>query len=147
MLAAYEREPRKFQSFPIRHTFILTYVRFDLEGVAKQILELSTPQFHEAARNRPKFWRRHFHTHLGPFRTDPQGRAFDGTFYTDGYGVAILNRHPDVKDHAGQKRKRGRKRKDRDADYFPHSTLFHPKNSANITISFLSIQISATHYI
>jgi hypothetical protein len=127
MLADYERQPRKFQSFPMRHGFIPKYIQFDLEIVAKQIWGFSTAQYREAARNPSKFWRRHFHTHLRPFRTDSHGRLFDGTFYTDGYGVSILVRHPDVKAYAGQKRqRRGKKRKDRDADLFPTFNTISP---------------------
>ena len=37
------------------------------------------------------------------------GRLFDGTFYTDGYGVSILMRSPDGPKGAGKKRKRGDK--------------------------------------
>jgi hypothetical protein len=51
MLVDYERKPKKFQTFPIRHSFIPTYVQFDFEGVAKQILGLSVAQSREAGRD------------------------------------------------------------------------------------------------
>jgi len=65
------------------------------------------------------FWSQHFRMDLKVFRQDPSGRIFDGTFCTDGYGVSILKRSPNARKGAGGKRKRGEKRKVRDARLFP----------------------------
>ena len=54
------------------------------------------------------------------FCTAVGGKEFDGIFWTDGYGVSILKRTPGTKIGAGQKRKRGEKRKNRDARLFPY---------------------------
>jgi len=47
------------------------------------------------------------------------GRVFNGTFSTDCFGVSIVKRSPNARKVAGRKRKRGEKRKVRDARLFP----------------------------
>jgi hypothetical protein len=103
------QQPAKFQPFPIRHTFIPRYMQFDLRDVAAQILGYSKRLSDEVGKNRLKFWSGHFHTHLKAFRRDAKGREFDGTLYTDGYGVSILKRHSESAKGSGQKRKRSGK--------------------------------------
>ena len=65
------------------------------------------------------FWSQHFRMDLRPFHRGPRGKVFDGTFLTDGYGVIILKQSPGHAKVAGQKRKRGEKRKTRDTRLFP----------------------------
>jgi len=99
-------------------------VQFDIEIVASHILGLPNKQIRLEYKN-PDFWKQHFNFNRRPLWRGPGGREFDGTFWTDGYGVSILMRTPGGPKGAGQKRKRGQKRKSRDAELFPY---FHTIN-------------------
>lgn len=114
-----DRPPINWQTFPLRHSFIPSYVTFDLGVVASHILRLphKTVRFHY--QHSVNFWSQHFRLNLRPFRRGPRGREFDGTFSTDGYGVSILKRTPGRPKGAGGKRKRGEKRQTRDERLFP----------------------------
>jgi hypothetical protein len=118
------RPPAQWQAFPLRHSLIPAYVQFDIGIVASHILNLPNKQIRLEYKN-PDFWKQHFNFNRKPLRRGPGGREFDGTFWTDGYGVSILMRTPGVPKSAGQKRKRGQKRKSRDAELFPY---FHSIN-------------------
>ena len=113
------RPPAKWQTFPLRHSFIPSYVEFDIGVVASHILTLPQKQVRLEYQN-PEFWKEHFNFDRKPLRRGPGGREFDGTFWTDGYGVSILMWTPGGPKGAGQKRKRGKKRKARDAELFPY---------------------------
>ena len=110
----------KFQPFPLRHSFIPSYVPFDLKVVVFQILNLPTATLHQCYQNTQNFWSQHFKTNMHPFHTSVGGKEFDGMFWTDGYGVSILKRTPGTKVRAGQKRKRGERRNDKDSRLFPY---------------------------
>jgi hypothetical protein len=112
------RPPARWQTFPLRHSFVPTYVQFDLGIVASHILGLDRLQIRLEYKN-PDFWKQHYFNRK-PYRRGPGGREFDGTFWTDGYGVSILMRTPGESKGAGQKRKRGQKRTSRDAELFPY---------------------------
>ena len=118
------RPSAKWQVFPLRHSFIPAYVQFDIGVVASHILNLSRKQLTFEYKN-PNFWKQHFNFNRKPLRRGPGGREFDGTFWTDGYGISILMRIPGGPKGAGRKRKRGQKRKSRDAELFPY---FHTIN-------------------
>ena len=105
----------KFQPFPLRHSFIPSYVPFDLKVVVFQILNLPTATLHQCYQNTQNFWSQHFKTNMRPFHTSVGGKEFDGMFWTDGYGVSILKRTPGTKVRAGQKRKHGERRNDKDS--------------------------------
>ena len=117
----------KIQPFPLRYSFIPKYVPFDLKGVCYQILDLQTPVVHQHYQNPQHFWNLHFNTNICPFRTSHGGKEFDGTFWTDGYGVSILKRTPGTKIGAGQTRTRGEKRKTRDERLFPYFDTIPPQ--------------------
>jgi len=117
----------KFQPFPLRHSFIPSYVPFDLTVVIFQILNLSTATLRQSYQNPQNFWSQHFKTNMRPFRTSVGGKEFDGIFWTDGYGVSILKRTPGTKVRAGQKRKRGERRNDRDSRLFPYFNTVPPQ--------------------
>ena len=103
------RPPAKWQTFPLRHSFIPSYVQFDLGIVASLIINLPQNQTRLHYQDPNDFWNQHLHMNHKPFRRGPRGRLFDGTFYTDGYGVSIVMRSPDGPKGAGKKRKRGDK--------------------------------------
>ncbi len=113
------RPSARWQVFPLRHSFIPAYVQFDIGIVASHILNLPGKQIRLEYKN-PDFWKQHFNFNQRPLRRGPGGREFDGTFWTDGYGVSILMRTPGGPKGGGQKRKRGQKRKSRDAELFPN---------------------------
>src|SRR5579859_7025002 len=115
---------RNGKAFPLRHSLILAYVQFDIGMVASHILNLPTKQIHLEYKN-PDFWKQHFDFNQRPLRRGAGGREFDGTFWTDGYGVSILMRTPGGPKGASQKRKRGQKQKSRDTELFPY---FHTIN-------------------
>ena len=114
------RPPAKWQTFPLRHSFIPSYVQFDLGIVASLIINLPQNQTRLHYQDPNDFWNQHLHMNRKPFRRGPGGRLFDGTFYTDGYGVSIVMRSPDGPKGAGKKRKRDDKRKSRDERMFPN---------------------------
>ena len=99
-------------------------MQFDIGIVASHILGLPNKQIRLEYKN-SDFWKQHFNFNRRPLWRGPGGREFDGTFWTDGYGVSILMRTPGGPKGAGQKRKRGQKRKSRDAELFPY---FHTIN-------------------
>src|SRR5579859_6722786 len=80
---------RNGKAFPLRHSLILAYVQFDIGMVASHILNLPTKQICLKYKN-PDFWKQHFDFNQRPLRRGAGGRQFDGTFWTDGYGVSIL---------------------------------------------------------
>ena len=108
------------QPFPLRHSFIPTYVPFNLTVIVYQILNLPTSTLCQYYQHPQHFWNLHFKTNILPFYTTIGGKEFDGTFWTDGYGVSILKRTPGTKIGAEHKWKRGEKRKNRDARLFPY---------------------------
>jgi hypothetical protein len=116
------RPSARWQTFPLRHSFIPAYVQFDIGIVASHILESSGKQVRLQYKN-PDFWREHFNFNQKPFRRGPGGREFDGTFWTDGYGVSVLMRTPGTPKDAGKKRKQGQKRKSRDLELFPNFNM------------------------
>src|SRR5579859_3343791 len=85
------RPPMQWQAFPLRHSLIPAYVQFDIGVVASHILNLLTKQIRLVYKNLD-FWKQHFDFNRRPLRRGPGGREFDGTFWTDGYGVNILMR-------------------------------------------------------
>src|SRR5579859_1818338 len=107
------RPPAQWQTFPLRHSLIPAYMQFDIGVVASHILNLPTKQIHLKYKN-PDFWKQHFDFNRRPLRRGPGRGEFDGTFWTDGYGVSILMQTPGGPKGAGQKRKRGQNRKSRD---------------------------------
>src|SRR5579859_7961967 len=109
----------QWQAFSLRHSLIPAYVQFDIGVVASHILNLPTKQIRLEYKN-PDFWKQHFDSIRRPLRRGPGGREFDGTFWTDRYGVSILMRTPGGPKVAGQKRKQGQKRKSRDTEVFPY---------------------------
>ena len=115
-----DRPSARWQVFPLRHSFIPAYVQFDIGMVTSHILNLSSVESRLQYKFRDKFWNEHFHMKRKPLRRGPGGRQFDGTFWTDGYGVSILMRTPEASKGAGRKRKQGQKRESRDAELFPH---------------------------
>src|SRR5204862_5848331 len=133
----------QWQVFPIRHLFIPAYVQFDIGIVASHILGLPNKQIRLEYKNLD-FWKQHFNFNRRPLRRGPGGREFDGTFWTDGYGVSILMRSPGGPHGAGQKRKRGQKQKSRDRVLFPISIRSIAKNY-NTTTSYSSTPIFGIH--
>ena len=113
--ALISRQGVKMQPFPLRHSFIPTYVPFDLTVVVYQILNLPTSTLRQYYQHPQHFWKLYFKTNIRLFCTTIGGKEFDGTFWTDEYSVSILKRTPGIKIGAGQKRKQGEKRKNRDA--------------------------------
>src|SRR5579859_8095463 len=113
------RPPAQWQASPLRHSLMPAYVQFDIGMVASHILNLPHKQICLEYKN-PDFWKQHFDFNRRPLRRGPGGREFDGTFWTDGYGVSILMRTPGGPKGAGQKRKRGQNRKSRDVELFPY---------------------------
>src|SRR5579859_5108180 len=98
------RPPRQWQAFPLRHSLIPVYVQFNIGVVVSHMLNLPTKQIRIEYKN-PDFWKQHFDFNRRPLRRGPGGREFDGTFWTDGYGVSILMQTPGGPKVAGQKRK------------------------------------------
>ena len=113
------RPPAKRQVFPLRHSFIPAYVQFDLGIVTSHILGMSCKQSRLEYKN-PDFWKLHFNHNRNPFQRGTEGRQFDGTFWTDGYGVSILMWTSGEPKSAGQKRKHGQSRKSRNSELFPY---------------------------
>jgi hypothetical protein len=75
----------RFQTFPLRHSFIPKFVPFDLKGASHQILCNRTRQTLEAYSNPEMFWQEHFLMSKRCFRW--QGLCeFAGYFQTDGVG-------------------------------------------------------------
>ena len=99
----------KPQPSPLRHSFIPSYVPFDLTVVVFQILNLPKVILRQYYRNPGDFWNRHFKTNLRPF-CGTEGKEFDRMFWTDGYGVSILKWTAGTKTGVGQKRKTGQKK-------------------------------------
>ena len=95
-------------------------MQFNLGIVASLIINLPQNQTRLHYQDPNDFWNQHLHMNRKPFRRGPGGRLFDGTFYTDGYGVSIVMRSPNGPKGAGKKRKRGDKRKSRDERMFPN---------------------------
>jgi len=87
--------------------------------VASHILRLPSKQVQLQYSAPVNCWNNHFRTDIRPFHRGPGNRVFDGTFMTDGYGVSIIKRCNAAGKGAGKKRKRGKKRKARDAELFP----------------------------
>jgi len=114
-----DRQPAKWEPFPLRHSFIPSYVTFDLGVVASHILRLPHKTVRVHYQHPINFWSQHFGLNLRPFRRGPRGRVFDGTFSTDGYVVSILKRTPERLKDAGGKRNQGEKRQTRDERLFP----------------------------
>src|SRR5579859_4773071 len=113
------RPAAQWQAFSLRHSLIPAYVQFDIGMVASYILNLPHKQIRLEYKN-PDFWKQHFDFNRRPLRSGPGGREFDGTFWTDGYGVSFLMWTPGGPKGASQKRKQGQNRKSRDAELFPY---------------------------
>src|SRR5579859_3887309 len=138
------RPPVQWQAFPLRHSLIPAYVQFDIGMVASHILNLPHKQIRLEYKN-PDFWKQHFDFNRRPLRNGPGGREFDGTFWTDGYGVNILMRTPGGPKGAGQKRKRGQNRKFRDAELFPYFHMINRQDYNNTTTSYSLTPIFGIH--
>jgi hypothetical protein len=139
LTALVDRPGVKVQPFPLRRSFIPMYVPFDLTVVTFQILNLPTSTLRQHYQNPRHFWNLHFKTNIHPFRTTPGGKEFDGTFWTDGYGVSILKRTPGTKIGLGRNGNGERKERTEMHDYFHTSTLSLQKNFEIIEILCLLI--------
>jgi hypothetical protein len=75
----------------------------------------------------------HFRLEKRPFQTSPNSRVkFDGIFYTDGYGVSILLQTPsDTKKMTTDKRKRGKRERELDAELFLYFEAIRPEELQN----------------
>jgi hypothetical protein len=97
---------RMFQCFPLKRSFIPSFIPVDLGIVASHISNANTPQLKEIRQDVAGFWHGIFKTEHKVFKQ--ANKEYTGWMQTDGVSLCILRKKNGIKTQAhGRKRKRG----------------------------------------